>query len=44
MTGSAAEVIPVTKIDGRPIGNGQPGRITRQIMADFSEYVRKHPD
>ena len=39
-----AEVIPVTKIDGRPIGNGQPGRITRQIMADFSEYVRKHPD
>jgi branched-chain amino acid aminotransferase len=40
LTGTAAEIIPVTKIDGRPIGTGQPGTITRQLMADFHELVR----
>jgi branched-chain amino acid aminotransferase len=40
LTGSAAEVVPVTKIDGRVIGDGQPGPLTRQIMADFHTYVR----
>ena len=30
LTGTAAEVIPVTKIDGRPIGTGKAGPITRQ--------------
>lgn len=41
LTGSAAEVIPVTRIDGRPIGTGQPGPITRQLMADFRELVQR---
>jgi len=40
LTGSAAEVVPVTKIDGRLIGDGQPGPLTRQIMADFHACVR----
>ena len=35
LTGTAAEVIPVVRLDGRTIGNGQPGRITRTLMADF---------
>jgi len=39
LTGTAAEVIPVTQIDGRPIGNGQPGPITRQLIADFKALV-----
>lgn len=39
LTGSAAEVIPVTKIDGRPVGDGQPGPITRQLIADFKKLV-----
>lgn len=41
LTGSAAEVVPVTKIDGRPIGAGQPGPITRQLNAAFNELVRQ---
>jgi len=41
LTGSAAEVIPVTKLDGRPIGEGVPGPITRQLRAKFQEYVRQ---
>lgn len=41
LTGSAAEVIPVTSIDGRPIGDGKPGRITRQLIADFRAFVQQ---
>lgn len=39
LTGSAAEVIPVVKIDGRPIGTGKPGPITRQLIAMFREMI-----
>jgi branched-chain amino acid aminotransferase len=35
LTGTAAEVIPVTKVDGRLIGNGEPGAITQRLIADF---------
>ncbi len=35
LTGTAAEVIPVVKIDGRTIGDGKPGRVTKALMADF---------
>ncbi|NLX13607.1 MAG: branched-chain-amino-acid transaminase [Phycisphaerales bacterium] len=41
LTGSAAEVIPVTSIDGRPIGNAQPGPVTLQLIADFRELVNR---
>lgn len=41
LTGTAAEIIPVTRIDGRPIGKGTPGPLTRQLMADFHELVRQ---
>ena len=40
LTGSAAEIVPVVKIDSRPIGNGQPGPITRQLIALFHEVTR----
>lgn len=31
LTGTGAEIIPVTKVDGRVIGNGRPGPITRDL-------------
>jgi branched-chain amino acid aminotransferase len=34
-TGTAAEVAPITWVDGRVIGNGKPGPVTRQLMAAF---------
>jgi len=40
LTGTAAEVIPVTKVDGRPIGTGQPGPITRKLLEAFHKFVR----
>ena len=39
-TGTAAEVIGVTEVDGRVIGNGVAGKITRKLMEKFKEYVR----
>ncbi len=39
LTGSGAEVIPTVKLDGRQIGNGKPGPITRKILEAFRERV-----
>ena len=35
LTGTAAEVIPVVKIDGRTIGDGRPGPVTTEILQAF---------
>jgi branched-chain amino acid aminotransferase len=40
LTGTAAEVIAVVEIDGRVIGNGKPGPITKQLRKKFFEYAR----
>lgn len=41
LTGTAAEVVPVTEVDGRIIGSGQPGPITRTLRERFATYVRQ---
>ena len=41
LTGTAAEIIPVIKADGRPIGNGKPGPITARMIARFRELTRE---
>jgi branched-chain amino acid aminotransferase len=35
LTGTGAEIVPVVKIDGRVIGTGKPGRLTRQLEAEY---------
>ena len=40
LTGTACEIMPVTKIDGRIIGTGRPGPITGKLNRLFSERVR----
>jgi branched-chain amino acid aminotransferase len=39
LTGTAAEVIPVVKVDSRSIGTGMPGPITRELTKAFRELV-----
>jgi branched-chain amino acid aminotransferase len=39
LTGTAAEVIPVTKVDDRVIGDGKPGPVTGQMMSAFRALV-----
>jgi branched-chain amino acid aminotransferase len=40
LTGSAAEVVPVVKVDSRVIGRGEPGPITRDLIARFRKLTR----
>jgi branched-chain amino acid aminotransferase len=39
LTGTAAEVVPVVKLDQRSIGTGEPGPITRRIITRFRELT-----
>jgi branched-chain amino acid aminotransferase len=39
LTGTAAEIVPVVKVDGRVIGTGKPGPITQDLTARFHELV-----
>ncbi len=40
ITGTGAEVCPVTEIDKRSIGDGIPGRITKQLIEDFRAHAK----
>jgi branched-chain amino acid aminotransferase len=40
LTGSAAEVVPVVKVDSRKIGSGKPGPVTQQLQKRFHEVTR----
>ncbi len=40
MTGTAAQLVAVTRVDHRPIGNGNMGPITTQLRALFENVVR----
>jgi branched-chain amino acid aminotransferase len=39
ITSSLKEVVPVKKIDDRPIGTGKPGSVTQRILAAFREAI-----
>ncbi|KKO19530.1 MAG: branched-chain amino acid aminotransferase [Candidatus Brocadia sp.] len=40
LTGTAAEIIPVVKIDGRVIGNGKPGKVTLELLKGYRDLTR----
>ncbi len=39
LTGTTAFVLPVTEIDGSPVGGGAPGAFTRRLLADYEAYA-----
>ena len=41
LTGTAAEIIPVVKVDGRKIGAGKPGTMTKRMMNLFKLATKK---
>jgi branched-chain amino acid aminotransferase len=41
LTGTAAEVIPVVKVDSRIIGDGTPGKMTRDLKQRFHRLARE---
>lgn len=42
LTGTAAELIPVVRVDGKKIGNGSPGRLTLLFLEEFRELTKTH--
>jgi branched-chain amino acid aminotransferase len=39
VTGTAAEIAPITVIDGRAVGDGKPGKITKKLMEEFRKLT-----
>jgi branched-chain amino acid aminotransferase len=44
LTGTGAEIMPVIKIDGRVIGSGKPGIVTRQLVKDYHALTETSGD
>lgn len=42
LTGTAAEAIPVTNVDGRIIGNGEAGPVTTRLLEAFKAYANNN--
>ena len=40
LTGTAAEIIPIVKVDGRIIGDGKVGRITKFLLSEFKKKTK----
>jgi len=40
VTGTGAEIVPVVKIDGRVIGSGKPGKITRKLEDSYHALTK----
>lgn len=40
VTGTAAEIAPITMVDGRPVGDGSVGTITKELMQRFRELTQ----
>ena len=41
LTSSSKEVLAVTRLDGRPVGDGKPGPLFRVVYGAFQEFKRK---
>ena len=39
LTGTAAQIVPVVKIDGRVVGDGKPGRTTLELLEEYRELL-----
>jgi D-alanine transaminase len=40
LTGTTSEVMPIVKVDGRPVGDGKPGPVTRRLQAAYTQAVK----
>jgi branched-chain amino acid aminotransferase len=41
LTGTAAEIIPVVKVDGRVVADGKPGKFTKKFIQQFKVVTQK---
>jgi len=43
LVGTTIEVLPVTRLNSRIVGDGLPGPVTRSLMTKFSEFTASNP-
>ena len=41
LSGTTTEIMPIVTIDGKPIGDGKPGPITRKIQKSYKDLIAK---
>ena len=41
LTSSTIEIMPLTRLDNKPIGSGKPGPVTQQLMSSYQELVAR---
>lgn len=39
LTGTTSEVLPITKVDGKPVGSGKPGPVTQKLVAEYQREI-----
>ncbi len=42
LTSSVRDVLPITTVDGRPVGSGRAGPISTKLLEAFREYAHRH--
>lgn len=41
LSGTTTEIMPVVKVDGRPIGDGKPGPVTQRLRELFKQWIEE---
>ena len=41
LTGTTSEVLPIVRVDGRPIADGKQGAVTRRLQEAYAAEVRE---
>jgi len=44
LTGTAAEITPITSMDSKKVGDGKPGAITKKMMQEYTDIVMNKND
>jgi branched-chain amino acid aminotransferase len=41
LTSSTREVVPIARVDGRPVGSGKPGAVTAMLMQEYRAAIER---
>jgi branched-chain amino acid aminotransferase group I len=43
LTNSVIEIMPLTRLENKPVGSGKPGPVTQQLMSSYRELISRKP-
>jgi branched-subunit amino acid aminotransferase/4-amino-4-deoxychorismate lyase len=41
LTSSTREVVPIARVDGKPVGNGQPGPVALMLLRGYRHAIER---